>query len=176
MRASQCVHCDAQPQLEQAVADLSDDAPNPLAYRAHVALAQIALGANDILSAGKHLDAALALNSGYFPALALQAKIVLRNGEPDRALGLLQPLMKEPGAVTPSVQLTLAEALVSRKGATAQDKADATALLEQIKDKIDPPSDVGRVAAMIDPKLPEKLGVPADDAAKPQPKKPNKRK
>jgi tetratricopeptide (TPR) repeat protein len=167
----------AQPQLEQAVTDLSDDAPNPLAYRAHVALAEIALAGNDIMSAGKHLDAALALNSGYFPALALQAKTVLRNGEADRALDLLRPLAKEQGAVTPAIQLTLAEALASRKSATAQDRSDAAALLEQIKDKIDPPSEVGRVAAMIDPKLPEKLGVPVGDASKsgPPPKRNRKR-
>jgi predicted Zn-dependent protease len=157
---------DAQPQLEQAVADLTDDAPNPLAYRAHVALAEIALAVPDIVAAGKHLDAALTLNSGYFPALALQAKTVLRNGEADRALDLLRPLTKEQGAVTPAVKLTLAEALVSRKDSTAQDKEDAKGLLEEIKDKIDPPSEVGRVAAMIDPKLPEKLGVPVGDLSK----------
>jgi predicted Zn-dependent protease len=151
---------DAQPQLEEAVKDLSDDAPNPLAYRTHTALAELALAGNDIAAAGKHLDAALAINSGYFPTRALQAKVVLRNGEPDRALTLLEPILKESCAVTPQVQLVLAEALATHKGATAKDKEAAIQQLEQIKDKIQPAGEVGRVAALIDPKLPEKLGVP----------------
>src|SRR4051794_1564088 len=63
---------EAQAQLEQAVADLSDDAPNPLAYRSRTTLAEIVLAGGDVPGAGKQLDAALALNSGYFPALGLQ--------------------------------------------------------------------------------------------------------
>ena len=167
---------DAQPQLEQAVADLSDDAPNPLAYRTHTALAEILLSTNDIAGAGKQLDAALAINSGYFPTRALQAKVVLKNGEPDRALTLLEPILKESCAVTPQVQLTLAEALATHKGATAKDKADAEQILEQVKDKIQPASEVGRVAALVDPKLPEKLGVPSGDSGSPKAPTPPPRK
>ncbi len=63
----------AQPQLEQAVADVSDDQPNPLSYRTRTALADILLAANDIPGAGKQLDEALKVNSGNFPALAMQA-------------------------------------------------------------------------------------------------------
>ena len=153
---------DAQGQLEQAVADLSDEAPNPLSYRTRTALADILLTNNDIQGAGKQLDEALKANSGYFPALAMQAKVVLKNGEPDRALGLLEPLLKENGAMTPQSEVTLAEALCTHKtpAVTAKDKEDAEAILTKNKDAIKPPEEIGRVAALCDPKLPEKLGVP----------------
>ena len=170
---------DAQPQLAQAVADLGDDAPNPLAYRTYTALAEIALSNNDIKTAGDDLDKALALNSGYFPTRALQAKVVLRNGEPDKALELLEPLMKETEA-TPAVQLTLSEALFTHKGASAKDKDDAQKILESIKDKV-PPDEASRVAALIDPKLPAQLGLPraaseAPKAPAPSPSPPPRRK
>jgi tetratricopeptide (TPR) repeat protein len=162
---------DAQPQLEQAVADLSDDAPNPLAYRSYTALAQLALANNDLKTAGDDLDKALAINSGYFPTRALQAKVVLRNGEPDKALDLLEPMTKET-ELPPDVLLTLAEALITHKGVSDKDKADAEKILESIKDKV-APEEASRVAALIDPKLPEKLGLPkASGAAAPAPKAP----
>jgi tetratricopeptide (TPR) repeat protein len=161
---------DAQPQLEQAVTDVSDDQPNPLSYRTRTALADILLAAGDIPGAGKQLDEALKVNSGYFPALAMQAKVVLRNNDPDRALDLLAPLTKEDGAMTPVAQLVLAEALCThKKGATPKDKSDAEALLTALKDKA-APEDIGRAAFACDPKLPEKLGVPVpsgDGTAKP---------
>jgi tetratricopeptide (TPR) repeat protein len=150
----------AQPQLEQAVADLSDDQPNPLSYRTRTALADILLSTGDIPGAGKQLDEALKVNSGYFPALAMQAKVVLRNGDPDRALDLLGPLSREDGAMTPVAQLVLAEALCThKKDATPKDKSDAETLLTALKDKA-APEDIGRAAFACDPKLPEKLGVP----------------
>ncbi len=161
----------AQPQLQQAIADVGDDSPNPLAYRTHAALAEILLAANDIKGAGDQLDESLKLNSGYFPARGLQAKIVLRNAEPDRALQLIEPLTKEEGAMTPSAFLTLAEALCARKGASDKDRAQAETLIEQNKDKVQPPAEVGRVAAVCDPKLPEKLGLPV--AAEPGAAKPS---
>lgn len=161
---------DAQPQLEQAVADLGDDAPNPLAYRTYTALAELALANNDLKTAGDDLDKAIAINSGYFPTLALQAKVVLKNGEPDKALSLLEPLLKETEA-TPPVQLTLAEALITHKGATDKDKDDARKLLEAIKDKV-APEEVSRIAALIDPKLPETMGLPKPPGSAPPPKAP----
>jgi len=153
----------AQTQLEQAVAELSDEAPNPLAYRTRTALADILLANNDAAGASKQLEQALdpaTGNHGYLPARAMQAKVMLKNGDAEHALELLEPLTKEDGAMTSSSELTLGEALCSRKGATAKDKSDAEAILTGLKDKIQPPTELGRVAAICDPKLPEKLGVP----------------
>ena len=160
---------DAQPQLEQATTDINDESPNPLAYRSYAALANILLAANDIKGAGDKLDKALELNMGYFPTRALQAKIVLRNSDPDRALDLLRPLVNEQGALTPDAILTLAEALCTHKGVSQKDKDDAAQLMIDNKDKLAPPAEVGRVATQCDPKLPEKLGAPSDSGAAPKP-------
>jgi tetratricopeptide (TPR) repeat protein len=165
---------DAQPQLEQAVADLGDDAPNPLAYRTYTSLAVLALANNDLKTAGDDLDKALAINSGYFPTLALQAKVVLKIGDPDKALSLLEPLLKET-ELMPADQLTYAEALITHKGATDKDKDDARKILEAIKDKV-APEEVSRVATLIDPKLPETLGLPKAAGAAPAPKAPTPKK
>ena len=169
---------DAQTQLEQAVADLSDDAPNPLAYRSRTTLAEIVLANGDIPGAGKQLDLALALNSGYFPALGLQAKVVLRHGEPDRALDLLKPIFAEMGTPPPGLQLVYAEALGTRKGAGAADRTAATDVLQKIKDQV-PQPELSRAAAAIDPKLPRELGIPEPtpiDATKPSPTDKRKRR
>ena len=154
----------AKEALTKAVTDVTEAAPNPFEYRTHTALAEIALGANDLPEAGKHLDAALKLNSGYFPTLALQAKVVLRNNEPDRAMELLKPIYKESSAITPTVQLTLAEALITHKGASQADKDQAKQLITEVKDKL-PPAEVSRVAALLDPKLPKELGLPEPEGA-----------
>ena len=156
----------AKEALTKAVTDVTEAAPNPFEYRTHTALAEIALGANDLPEAGKHLDAALKLNSGYFPTLALQAKVVLRNNEPDRAMELLKPIYKESSAITPVVQLTLAESLITHKGASQADKDQAKQLITEVKDKL-PPAEVSRVAALLDPKLPKELGLPEPEGATP---------
>lgn len=153
----------AKEALTKAVTDVSEAAPNPFEYRTHTALAEIALAANDLPEAGKHLDESLKLNAGYFPTLALQAKVVLRNNDPDRAMDLLKPIYKESSAVTPSVQLTLAEALITHKGASQADKDQAKQILTDIKDKA-PAAEVSRVAALLDPKLPKELGLPEPEA------------
>lgn len=154
---------DAQAQLELAVADVSDEAPNPLIYRSRTLLADIALQNGDLVAAGKQLDEALKVNSGYFPALALQAKVVLRHGEPDRALQLLRPVFDELGTAPPSLRLILAEATGTKKNATAADKESAAGVLRDIKDQV-PQAELSKAAAAIDPKLPKELGIPEPTA------------
>ncbi|MDQ3371024.1 MAG: hypothetical protein M3680_36865, partial [Myxococcota bacterium] len=145
----------AKEPLTTAITDVSETSPNPLAYRTRTALAEIALAENDIAGAGKHLDEALKANSGYFPTLALQARVVLRNKEPERALTLLEPILQESAAVTTSVQLTLAEALITRKGSTAKDKEQAKQLIIDLKSKGAPLRELARIAALIDDQLPK---------------------
>ncbi len=150
----------AQPQLEQALAEISDESPNPLAYRTRTALADILLAANDVDGAQKQIDESLKANSGYLPARALDAKILLKKNDPDAAFDMIDAVSKEEAAFTPAAKLTRAEALVARKTATDADKKQAQTYLEEIKDKVTPPCEVGRVAALIDPKLPATLAVP----------------
>jgi tetratricopeptide (TPR) repeat protein len=168
----------AKKSLKKAVDDITNERPNPLVYRTLTALAEIALLEKNIEAAGKTLDRALEANSGYFPTLALQARIVLRNQEPEKALGLLEPIMKESAAITPSLQLTYVEALILRKTTSQKDKdkdkEQAKRILTELKDKPGVSlEEIGRLAALIDDKLPEELGVPGVEAPdKPVEKKP----
>ena len=74
--------------------------------------------------------------------------------------------------MTPQSELTLAEALCTHKNRRRRRRTRPRReqILTEIKDKIQPPSEVGRVAAICDPKLPEKLGVPGAVAADGSPK------
>jgi len=170
---------EAQTQLEQAVADLSDEAPNPFAYRSYTALAEILLAAGDLPGARKQGEAAYKVNPGYFPGSGVLARVVVRQGDAERALELLQPMFGElKDAVPPAMQLVYAEAIATKKGATASDRAAATEVLKKVKDQV-PQPELSRVAAAIDPKLPKELGIPeptAPDAPKPnEPKRPKRR-
>jgi tetratricopeptide (TPR) repeat protein len=178
----------AQTQLEQASNDVTDVSPNPLLYRTRTALAEILLAAKDIAGAGKQLDEALAANSGYLPSLGLQAKIVLENGEPDRALDLLAPIEAEQ-PLSPQLTLIKIEAVFKSKKATPKDKEAAKNALEQLKDTYEPKTEISRVAAIFDPKLVDEWdlpdppstdapqGTPTPEAPAPPPKKePKKRR
>jgi tetratricopeptide (TPR) repeat protein len=170
----------AKEPLTAAVTEVSETSPNPLAYRTRTALAEIALDEKQIEEAGKQLDLALNTNSGYFPTRAMQARVVLRNSEPEKALGFLEPIMKEPAAVTPIVKITYAEAIVTKKGATSKDKEEAKKIIIELKASGGIPiGELARVAALIDEGLPKQLdlGEPADAGATPvleAPKDPKK--
>ena len=163
---------EAQVALELANKDLSEANPNPLAYRTKTALAELLVAqaiadgtkqaddAKDKLARAHTLmDEALKLDSGYDPALVTMGKVLVREGDLDKALSILDSLLKQQD-VPPPVQLLYAEILVSKKDATDADRDQATKILRDIKDKIQPPSEVGRVANLIDLKLPADLGVP----------------
>lgn len=161
----------AQPALEIAVKDLGEDAPNPLQYRTRTALAEILLAAGNIAEAGKQLDEALKVNSGYFPTRVMQAKVVLRNNDPDRALNLLLPIRKE--LTSPEIDLLTIEAGCASKKTTAKEKDEAKAQLLKMKDAQGVNMDeLSRVAAVCDPDLPKQLGLP--EAGKSEAPKPAK--
>ena len=166
---------EAKRQLMLALDDVTPESPNPMAYRTHTALAEVLLGDNDVDGAAKELEAATKANSGYLPALALRAKLVLVKGDADKALELLAPILKEPGAVTTSVEFTEAQALAAKKDPTADDKVMATDIITRLKAKDYSETELGRVAFMIDPTLPATLELPLPPGAKAPPaKKPGK--
>jgi tetratricopeptide (TPR) repeat protein len=189
----------AKAAFEQALQDVSDVQPHPVAYRTLTALAEIALAEGKMVEAGRYLDWSLngtpkdrpeitfsngtklaandpvttagnakatrsdfiKPNTGYFPTLALQAKVVLRNNEADRALDMLKPIISESAAITTSVQMTLAEALIVHSNATAENKKQARQILEELKGKADaPPAELGRIAALLGKDVPKELGLP----------------
>ena len=162
----------AKKYLRRAIDEIKDEEPNPLVYRTYAALAEIALSENDSKVADEMVDKALAVNPWYFPTRALQARSRLRNADPDGALAVLEPIFAEPAAITGPAMLTKAEALIVRKGATAKDKDAAKQLVVAAKDRPGlQAEDIRRVAALIDPKLPDDLGLPVLDGA-PKPGKP----
>lgn len=164
---------EAQPALDDALKGVTEQEPNPLAYRTHFALADVLIdAANEVAvkspddakaklaEARKHLEEGLKLDSGYDPAVFTTAKLTLREGDPDKALALLDRLLKvDP--VAPNVLLVFAEILVVHKDATADDKDKAIAILKDLKAKdYKPALELGRIANLIDTKLPAELGVP----------------
>jgi tetratricopeptide (TPR) repeat protein len=162
----------AQPAFELAIKDLGEDAPNPLQYRTRTALAEIHLAAGNIAEAGKQLDEALIkVNSGYFPTRVMQAKVVLRNNDPDRALNLLLPIRKE--LTTPEIDLLTIEAGCASKKTSTKEKDEAKNQLGKMKDA---PginvAELARVAAVCDPDLPKQLGLPEAGKASEAPKPP----
>jgi tetratricopeptide (TPR) repeat protein len=155
----------AKDPLNAAITDVSETSPNPLAYRTRTALAEIALEEKQIAEAGKQLDLALDANNGYFPTRAMQARVVLKNNEPEKALQFLDPILKEQAAITPIVKITYAEALVTKKGATAKEKDEAKKIIIELKAQGGiSMGELARVAALIDDKLPKELdlGEPGD--------------
>lgn len=167
----------AKDALTAAVTDVSETSPNPLEYRTRTALAEIALREGQIAEAGKQLDLALDKNRGYFPTRVMQARVVLRNNEPEKALEFLEPILKEQVAVTPLVKITYAEALVVKKGATGKDRDAAKQIIIELKTQggIEM-SELARVAALIDDKLPKELelGEPGEAGAVPPEAPPKK--
>ena len=75
------------------------------------------------------------------------------------------PIRKE--LQSPEVDLLTIEAGCSSKKTTAKEKDEAKAHLKDLKDKIQPPEELGRVAAICDPSLPKELGVPEPGSSKP---------
>jgi tetratricopeptide (TPR) repeat protein len=175
---------DAQIQLEQAIAEITEEKPNPVVYRTRTALAGILFDNGDIRGAGAQIDEALKANPGYFPTLVLQARVMLRNGEPDRAFTALGPVLQETTDLTPEVRLVYAEVLGTKQDFAKPAEREATrdkaiALLKDVKDKV-PAAELSRVAAAIDPKLPKLLGIaepaPAAAPAPAAPRAPERRK
>ncbi len=171
---------DARGNFKVAVENLDNaGAPNPVAERSLTwyadTLIEIARDeavknhddATEALGTAKaSLDKAVAINAAYLPVQAIRAKLALYEGDAEAASKLLEPVIRELGTQYPAAQLVWAEVLVARRAA---DPAKAQQILDSIKDRILPAAMVGRVAAMIDPKLPEQLGVPGPELPKPPP-------
>ena len=164
----------AKSNLEQA-ATLDETSPNPLLYRTHTALAELAVLEQDPARAGKHIDEALKLNAGFFPTLMMRVRAVLLNNEPDRALTYIQQLTDKAAFATPSVQLVYAEVLARAK-TPPKDKELAKSIIMKLKDADIDQAEVARVAALIDPDLPEELELPEGDSKDKPKDKPKRRR
>ncbi|MCB9571053.1 MAG: hypothetical protein H6709_03085 [Kofleriaceae bacterium] len=169
---------DARLRLGQALDDVDAADPNPIAYRTHTMLARIDLAEatpedpGKLADAAKHIDEALKANGGYLPAMIVGARVMLAGGDADGALETIAPVLAEEDAVTGEVELIHAEALAARAKVTAADRKAAEEAVRRAKDKGAPVAEVGRVAALVSPDLPDQLGVPAPaEAVDPKDKK-----
>ncbi len=144
----------AQRELRRVVEETSAQRPDPFAYRTHQLLAEIALVTNDFDTAGAEIDQALVIHPGNAMSYVIQARIAIRRGDPERALATMAPVRKL-GELIPAAKLVVAEALAVLKS----DRATARALVVEVKGKL-PDAEVGRVAALVDPKLPGELKLP----------------
>ena len=170
---------EARRRLAQALENVSEEEPHPLAYRTRVALATIERTEGNLDAAITQLEEALKINSGYSPARIELAKVAVAKGDGDAAAAILEPVLGEQELATAPVKLLWAEALARRSVEGKKDKekqamrAEAQKALEDAKAAGATPEELARVAAQIDPALVQAMGLPevpsADDgAAKPK--------
>jgi tetratricopeptide (TPR) repeat protein len=118
---------DARSRLVQSLSDLSDEYPNPLAYRAHVALGELDLAAGKPAEAAEHAARALEHNGGYLPAHDLAGRALV-DSDPTRAAGHLAEVAGADAA-SAGAELVLARILA------ATDAEAAAAALERARAK-----------------------------------------
>ncbi|MBE7453772.1 MAG: tetratricopeptide repeat protein [Kofleriaceae bacterium] len=161
---------EARRRLDQALENVTEEEPAPLAYRTRVALATIERSEGNLEAATAQLEKSLEDNPGYLPARLELAKVLAAKGEGDAAADMLAAVMAEKELVTWDAELTLAEATIKRNQAGLKDKekaqlkAEATAALERARAAGAPPDQLARVAVLIDARLLETMGLPAPAA------------
>nr|MBP6848697.1 tetratricopeptide repeat protein [Kofleriaceae bacterium] len=172
---------EARRRLDQALEDVSDAQPNPLAYRTRIGLATIERQAGNLEAALTQVDEALKANPGYLPARIEKARALVAKGEGDDAMAVLEPVLTEIELMTGDVEVLAAEATIKRDQRKMRDKDKqalrdaAKAALERAVGKNANPAEVTRVADLVEPGLAATLGVtPAE--APPPPKKPARRR
>jgi tetratricopeptide (TPR) repeat protein len=150
----------AKRELRRATLETTPASPNPHGYRTRTLLAEIAIAEGDLALATQEIERALAIHEGNRHTRSVQAQIALRGGDPEKALTLLA-LLRKSGDLPALAQLVVAEALVIRKEVTADERAQARLLVTGL---VGHPAvgkaELGRVAALVDPKLPGQLKLP----------------
>ncbi len=186
----------AKRRLEQALENVTAEEPNPLAYRTHVALAEVARADGDRAAELKHLDLALTLNAGYRPARLARAQLYLATGDGGAAVPLIESVVAAPQYATGANYVLLAEAHVGRDlaaellddhgvpraGVTKESlagerRAAVLAALQQAKQAGADPAELTRVAGLVDAALIDELGLaPAEVAPASPPRRPPPRR
>lgn len=162
----------AREKLERSLKDVSDEYPNPLAYRAHVAIAELDLAEGKAPSAIEHVKKALEANPGYLPAHDLMGRLLIDTA-PDQALPHLTEVVNaEVGTV--GAELAFARAVMpSDKPEVKKAAADA---LRRARQKGATAEQLALVVPLVDPALAAELGVPADAGASPRKKSGGRRR
>ena len=126
---------DARVKFQESLQDISVERPNPIAYRSHVALAELDIEREQTESALKHLKEALELNPGYVPAASVLGQLQVQSGDHAAAIKTLGPILEEPDAASADIELAYAEALVSRRRVSKAERAEAREALARARTK-----------------------------------------
>ena len=148
----------AREKLERSLKDVSDEYPNALAYRAHVAIAELDLADGKAPSAIEHVKKALEANPGYLPAHDLIGRLLIDTA-PNEAL---PHLIEVVNAEVASVGAELAFARAVMPSDKAEDKKAASDALRRAKQKGATPEQLALVVPLVDPALAGELGVELD--------------
>lgn len=168
----------ARRRLEQALENVTPEEPNPLAYRTHAALAEVARAEDDRAREAEQLDLALTANPGYLPARLARAQVYLAAGQGTAAAPLAASVVEVAQYATAANFLLLAEAHARRDlaaearddqgkprpGVTAaslatERRGQVLAALQKAKDAGAEAAELARVAGLVDPALATELGV-----------------
>jgi tetratricopeptide (TPR) repeat protein len=152
---------EARSRFEQSLEDVSKERPNPLAYRAHVALAELDLAAQKTDAAVDHLTKASELNAGYLPAAAMLGRVQVQLGKHADAVTTLADVISEPDLATAEVELAYAEALVGGGNASDEARKKAREAVLRAKEKGANGEELARVATLVGEDLAAELGVSA---------------
>lgn len=152
---------EARARFTSAVEDLTKERPNPLAYRAHTALAELDIEDQQLDSAVEHLEQAIGLNPGYLPAIGLLGRVQTLRGEHAEAVATLKPIIDEPGAATAAVELAFAESLVAGGDAGEEARKLAAEAVQRAQKKGASAEEVARVTALINGEQAAEPAAPA---------------
>lgn len=166
---------DARELLEASLENPTPAEPNPLEYRAHVALAKLDFEAGELDAAQKQLHASLEQNGGYIPAHGLLGRVQLATGQPDAAVAALQRVVDERMADA-SLELAYAQALVSRPNASDSDRERARQAVQRAVEKGASGDELARVAWAVDSAMAEEMGIPSPEGEKSRGKKRRRRR
>jgi tetratricopeptide (TPR) repeat protein len=152
----------AREKLERSLKDVSDEYPNALAYRAHVAIAELDLAEGKAPSAIEHVKKALEVNPGYLPAHDLMGRLLIDTA-PDQALPHLTEVVNAEVASVGAELAFVRAVMPSDKPEIKKAAADA---LRRAKQKGATAEQLALVVPLVDPAMAAELGVPADGGKK----------
>ena len=152
----------AREKLERSLKDVSDEYPNALAYRAHVAIAELDLAEGKAPSAIDHVKKALEVNPGYLPAHDLLGRLLIDTAPADALPHLIEVVKAEVASV--GAELAFARAVMPSD--KAEDKKAAADALRRAKQKGATTEQLELVVPLVDPALGPELGVDGDGGSK----------
>lgn len=157
---------DARYQLKKSLEGISADEPNPLAYRAHTAIAEVAFRQGKLDDALGEANASLEDVAVYLPTLVLLGRIEQKRENWGAAADAFGEVVAAPteAAATWDIELGFAEA-TARESETIDPEARklAEAAIKRAKDKGATAEELARVAALYGPALLEELGLEAPE-------------